>query len=48
MNKETLVKFKEKFREFRKEINLMTDKMDNVTDVYQFNMQLFPLTEVQA
>ncbi len=48
MNKETLVKLKEKLREFRKEINLMTDKLDDVTDVYQFNMQLFPLTEVHG
>lgn len=47
MNKETLVKLKEKIREFRKEINAMTENLEDVTDVYQLNVQLFPLTEVE-
>lgn len=47
MNKETLIKLKEKIREFRKEINAMTENLEDVTDVYQLNVQLFPLTEVE-
>lgn len=46
MNKETLIQLKEKIRELRKEINEMTEQLDDVTDVYQLNIQLFPLTEV--
>ncbi len=45
MNPKTLEILKTKIREFRKEVNEMTDNLDNVSDVYQFNLQLFPLTE---
>lgn len=45
MNPKTLDILKTKIREFRREVNEMTDNLDNVSDVYQFNLQLFPLTE---
>ena len=44
INAEILQKLKEKIRELRKEINHMTDGLEDVSDVYQFNIQLFPLT----
>jgi len=45
MNLKTLDILKTKIREFRREVNEMTDNLDDVSDVYQFNLQLFPLTE---
>jgi len=45
MNLKTLDILKTKIREFRREVNEMTDNLDYVSDVYQFNLQLFPLTE---
>lgn len=47
MNEKTLKILKEKMREFRREVNTMTESLDGVEDVYQFNIQLFPLTEKQ-
>lgn len=47
MNEETLHQLKDRIREFRKDIIGMTEKLENVNDVYQLNIQLFPLTEVQ-
>lgn len=45
MNPKTLDILKTKIREFRREVNEMTDNLEDVSDVYQFNLQLFPLTE---
>jgi uncharacterized protein (TIGR02147 family) len=45
MNPKTLEILKTKIREFRREVNEMTDNLEDVSDVYQFNLQLFPLTE---
>lgn len=38
---------KEKIRQFRKEINELTTNMDGADQVYQLNVQLFPLTGVK-
>lgn len=46
INKEKLNILKEKIRTFRKEINELTSNMDDADQVYQLNIQLFPLTEV--
>lgn len=45
INAETLPLLKEKIRDFRKDLNDLTADIDNVCDVYQFNVQLFPLTK---
>jgi len=45
ISKEKLPELKEKIRQFRKEINEYTSSMDDCTQVYQMNIQLFPLTE---
>lgn len=45
VNKETLPLLKEKIRDFRKELNDLTANIDEVCEVYQFNIQLFPLTK---
>lgn len=37
--------FKTKIREFRKEINQLASEMENSDEVYQLNIQFFPLTE---
>jgi uncharacterized protein (TIGR02147 family) len=46
INKQNLDLLKEKIRAFRKEINELTSNMEGADEVYQFNVQLFPLTEV--
>jgi uncharacterized protein (TIGR02147 family) len=45
IKKEKLPELKEKIRQFRKEINEYTSSMEDCTQVYQMNIQLFPLTE---
>ena len=45
ISKEKLPLLKEKIRQFRKEINEYTSSMEDCTQVYQMNIQLFPLTE---
>ena len=45
MNAQTLELLKDKMRSFRKEVNQLTDEIEDSTDVYQMNIQLFPLTE---
>ncbi len=40
-----LPKFKEKIREFRKEINKLASSLKGSTDVYQLNVSFFPLTD---
>jgi len=45
LNLKTLESLKEKMRSFRREINEMTDELDDASDVFQLNIQLFPLTE---
>lgn len=45
INDETLPLLKEKIREFRKEVNEMTSEINDASSVYQFNVQLFPLTK---
>ncbi|MCR9204129.1 MAG: TIGR02147 family protein [Halobacteriovoraceae bacterium] len=45
VNAETLPLLKEKIRDFRKELNDLTADIDDVCDVYQFNVQFFPLTK---
>lgn len=47
ISKEKLALLKEKIRIFRKEINELTSNMDDLDQVYQLNIQLFPLTEVK-
>lgn len=48
MNPETLTALKEKMRSFRIEVNEMTNQIKDATDVYQLNIQLFPLTETHT
>jgi uncharacterized protein (TIGR02147 family) len=38
---------KEKIRQFRKEINELTSNLEGADQVYQLNVQLFPLTGVK-
>lgn len=38
---------KEQIRAFRKELNELTSNLDDADQVYQLNIQLFPLTEVK-
>ncbi|MCP4914967.1 MAG: TIGR02147 family protein [Oligoflexia bacterium] len=45
IDKDKLPLLKEKIREFRKEINELTSNMESAKDVYQLNIQLFPLTK---
>ncbi|WP_408095780.1 TIGR02147 family protein [Peredibacter sp. HCB2-198] len=47
ISKEKLSVLKEKIRAFRKEINELTSNMEGTDQVYQLNIQLFPLTEVK-
>lgn len=47
ISKEKLSLLKEKIRIFRKEINELTSNMEEVDQVYQLNIHLFPLTEVK-
>lgn len=47
ISKEKLHILKEKIRLFRKEINELTSNMEDVDQVYQLNIQMFPLTEVK-
>ena len=47
ISKEKLPLLKEKIRTFRREINELTSNMDGLDQVYQLNVQLFPLTEVK-
>ena len=47
ISKDKLPLLKERFRAFRKEINDLTCNMDGLDQVYQLNVQLFPLTEVK-
>jgi uncharacterized protein (TIGR02147 family) len=42
--KEKLPELKEKIRAFRKEINQLTSSYEGSEEVYQLNIQLFPLT----
>ncbi|TNF26140.1 MAG: TIGR02147 family protein [Deltaproteobacteria bacterium] len=43
--KDKLPALKEKIRQFRKEINQLASNLENPDEVYQLNIQLFPLTE---
>ncbi|MDD0854022.1 TIGR02147 family protein [Halobacteriovorax sp. GB3] len=45
INKENLPEVKKMIRDFRKEINQYTSSLDNCDQVYQLNIQFFPLTE---
>lgn len=45
MNSKALKLLKEKIQDFTTEIVESTENLGDVTDVYQFNTQLFPLTE---
>ena len=45
INREKLPLLKEKIREFRKDVNSLTSAFADPTQVYQLNIQLFPLTE---
>lgn len=47
ISKDKLPQLKEKIRAFRKEINELTSNMPGADEVYQLNVQLFPLTEVK-
>lgn len=47
ISKDKLGILKEKIRSFRKEINELTSNMDETDQIYQLNIQLFPLTEVK-
>lgn len=47
ISKDKLSVLKEKIRNFRKEINELTSNMEGTDQVYQLNIQLFPLTEVK-
>lgn len=42
--KDKLPEFKEKIRAFRKEINQLASSYENPDEVYQLNVQLFPIT----
>lgn len=44
---EKLPELKEKIRTFRKEINQLTSSYENPGEVFQLNIQLFPLTAVE-
>ncbi len=43
--RDKLPALKEKIRQFRKEINQLASNLENPDEVYQLNIQLFPLTE---
>lgn len=43
--KDKLQDIKERIREFRKEINQLASSYENPSDIYQLNIQFFPLTE---
>jgi uncharacterized protein (TIGR02147 family) len=43
--RDKLPALKEKIRKFRKEINELASNLENPDEVYQLNIQLFPLTE---
>lgn len=45
INKQKLPEVKKMIRDFRKEINQYTSSLDNCDQVYQLNIQFFPLTE---
>lgn len=45
--KEKLSEIKEKIRAFRKEINQLASSYENPDEVFQLNIQLFPLTAVE-
>lgn len=45
ISKEKLPILKEKIRNFRREVNQLTSSFDDSFQVYQMNIQLFPLTE---
>lgn len=45
--KEKLPEIKEKIRAFRKEINQLASSYENSDEVFQLNIQLFPLTAVE-
>lgn len=47
ISKDKLGILKERIRSFRKEINELTSNMDETDQIYQLNIQLFPLTEVK-
>ncbi|WPU66798.1 TIGR02147 family protein [Peredibacter starrii] len=47
ISKDKLSVLKDKIRAFRKEINELTSNMEGTDQVYQLNIQLFPLTEVK-
>lgn len=47
ISKDNLPLLKEKIRAFRKEINELTTNIPGADEVYQLNVQLFPLTEVK-
>ncbi len=47
ISKDKLPLLKEKIRAFRKEINELTSNIPDADEVYQLNVQLFPLTEVK-
>lgn len=47
ISKDKLPLLKEKIRAFRKEINELTSNIPGADEVYQLNVQLFPLTEVK-
>lgn len=44
ISREDLPLFKEKIRQFRKEMNEMASNLDSKNEIYQMNMQFFPLT----
>ena len=46
--KEKLPELKERIRAFRKEMNRLASSYENPDEVYQLNIQLFPLTESEA
>ena len=48
ISKEKLALIKEKIRIFRKEINEITSNMEDLDQVYQLNIQFFPITEVNS
>jgi uncharacterized protein (TIGR02147 family) len=48
INKAKLPVLKEKIRTFRKEINELASNMEELDQVYQLNIQLFPLSEVDT
>lgn len=45
ISRDKLPALKEKIRKFRKEINELASNLENPDEVYQLNIQLFPLTE---